>query len=294
MQLAVTSCSNPALPGSQERLPALHDALAAYGYQMDLGPIQALASTAGDTAWRWDPQARATLVNQAFADHDVAAVLDISGGDLAGEVLPYLDFETIRANPKPFVGYSDNSCVIGALPIPALLWSPFAGVERGFSALNHAIAGRQVRPAITPYNSTAAHGNPQRFVEAPWVGGNLRCFLKLAGTRWWPDFSGKVLLIEALGGDLLTLAASLAQHRALGTFGDSPESLGVASSAPVLRAAPSSRGCLAVVVGQLTRLDQEGQRHVALQLIAEYAGHLPIFEAPTVGHSSDSDAVTLG
>ena len=29
------------------------------------------------------------------------------------------------------------------------------------------------------------------------LGGNLRCLLKLAGTPYWPDFTGAILFIEA-------------------------------------------------------------------------------------------------
>ena len=29
------------------------------------------------------------------------------------------------------------------------------------------------------------------------VGGNIRCLLKLAGTEYWPDMNGKILLLES-------------------------------------------------------------------------------------------------
>ena len=315
MRLSVTSCSNPALPFMERYLPEIQSGLESRGYRLDLEPLRALAAASGEDAWRWDPRARATLVNSAFADDDIAAILDISGGDLAGEVIPYLDFETIRAHPKPMVGYSDNSCVLGALPIPSILWSPRAGIARGFDALDRAIAGERLRPAVTPHNDPAAEYGEDSLRNATWLGGNLRCFLKLAGTHWWPDFSGKVLLIESLGADLPTVAASLAQHRTLGTFGDvlaaSARHSARVHHRPVRPRGSRSReesispfsgrvepdiprGCRAVVVGQLTELDKAGKRDEALALVAEYTGDLPIFEAAGLGHSEDSEAVTLG
>jgi muramoyltetrapeptide carboxypeptidase LdcA involved in peptidoglycan recycling len=55
------------------------------------------------------PQERAADINAAFADPDIKAVIASIGGDDQITVLRYLDDEVIRANPKPFFGYSDNT-----------------------------------------------------------------------------------------------------------------------------------------------------------------------------------------
>ncbi|MEV7884886.1 S66 family peptidase [Streptomyces sp. NPDC002817] len=55
------------------------------------------------------PQERATDIHAAFADPDIKAVIASIGGDDQITVLPYLDRELIRANPKPFFGTSDNT-----------------------------------------------------------------------------------------------------------------------------------------------------------------------------------------
>ena len=68
------------------------------------------------------------------------------------------------------------------------------------------------------------------------------------------------------------MAALLGQHRTLGTF----------------------EKVAGVVVGQLTKIDAEGARQELLALVREYAGELPIAEAPSIGHSATSGAVTLG
>lgn len=46
----------------------------------------------------------------------------------------------------------------------------------------------------------------------------MRCFLKLAGTRFWPDMEGKILLLEASGGEAAQMASCLAQLRQIGVF----------------------------------------------------------------------------
>ncbi|WP_408607373.1 S66 family peptidase [Kitasatospora mediocidica] len=55
------------------------------------------------------PQQRAADIHAAFADPQIKAVIATIGGDDQITVLPLLDRELIRANPKPFFGYSDNT-----------------------------------------------------------------------------------------------------------------------------------------------------------------------------------------
>ncbi len=60
-------------------------------------------------------QDRARDVNDAFADPTITAVLASIGGDDQITVLRHLDGELIRANPKPFFGYSDNTNLLNWL-----------------------------------------------------------------------------------------------------------------------------------------------------------------------------------
>ncbi|MES5822830.1 S66 peptidase family protein [Streptomyces sp. RG80] len=55
------------------------------------------------------PRERADDIHAAFSDPSVKAVFASIGGDDQITVLPYLDRELIRANPKPFFGTSDNT-----------------------------------------------------------------------------------------------------------------------------------------------------------------------------------------
>ena len=45
----------------------------------------------------------------------IKAIYDISGGDVANSILPYLDFEVIKKSDKEFWGYSDLTTVINAI-----------------------------------------------------------------------------------------------------------------------------------------------------------------------------------
>jgi muramoyltetrapeptide carboxypeptidase LdcA involved in peptidoglycan recycling len=60
-------------------------------------------------------QARADDVNAAFADPEIRAVLATIGGDDQITIIPYLESALVRADPKPFLGYSDNTNLLNWL-----------------------------------------------------------------------------------------------------------------------------------------------------------------------------------
>src|SRR4051794_39662710 len=59
-----------------------------------------------------DDKARAADINALFADREVAAIHPIRGGWGSSRLLPYLDFDVIRRNPKVVLGYSDITALL--------------------------------------------------------------------------------------------------------------------------------------------------------------------------------------
>jgi len=56
-----------------------------------------------------NPQARAEDLLHAFSDPSIKAIISTIGGDDSIRILPYLDLEVIRSNPKIFLGFSDTT-----------------------------------------------------------------------------------------------------------------------------------------------------------------------------------------
>ncbi|GAA1766312.1 LD-carboxypeptidase [Luedemannella helvata] len=54
-------------------------------------------------------RARAADINAAFADPRIRGILAVVGGDDQITVIPHLDADLARADPKPFLGTSDNT-----------------------------------------------------------------------------------------------------------------------------------------------------------------------------------------
>lgn len=56
-----------------------------------------------------NPQYRAEDLMEALEDKSIKAIISNIGGDDSIRTLPYIDFDTIRKNPKIFMGFSDST-----------------------------------------------------------------------------------------------------------------------------------------------------------------------------------------
>ena len=69
-----------------------------------------MANTLSDNDWIYkNPQARAKDLMDAFLNPDIKAIISTIGGDETIRLLPYIDFDVIKNNPKIFMGYSDTT-----------------------------------------------------------------------------------------------------------------------------------------------------------------------------------------
>lgn len=88
--------------------------LKAFGYQP---VVMANARERGPLYYAGTAEQRAADLHAAFADESVDAIVCTRGGWGSAELLPLLDAEIVRTNPKPFIGYSDHTS------LHAWLWS---------------------------------------------------------------------------------------------------------------------------------------------------------------------------
>ncbi|MGH3506325.1 MAG: S66 family peptidase [Nocardioidaceae bacterium] len=86
------------------------------------------------------PRERAHDLNAAFADPEIRAVLATIGGEDLITVVPHLDAEPVRSDPKPFLGYSDNTNVLN------WLWTNGVAGYYGGSTQVHLGPGPSVDP----------------------------------------------------------------------------------------------------------------------------------------------------
>ena len=59
-----------------------------------------------------DPITRAKEVNEMFKDKDIDFIICACGGEFLVEILPYIDFNIIKENPKFIAGFSDSTALL--------------------------------------------------------------------------------------------------------------------------------------------------------------------------------------
>ena len=220
------------------------------------------------------PQLRADELVSFYRNNEIKAIFDISGGDIANEILEYLDYDLIKENYKPFFGYSDLTTVLNALV------SKTDKINYLYQILN-IIENEEIR---TRFEDTFLKKKNSLFdvnwrffqgtkIEGEIVGGNIRCFLKLAGTEYFPKVENKVLFIEGLGTSIEGLLTHLAQLKQLGVFD----------------------GISGLLIGTFTKIEKEFSVEEIFEIIQEYIPpSLPVAKTQEVGHAKDSKALKLG
>ncbi|MCX6799790.1 MAG: LD-carboxypeptidase, partial [Candidatus Falkowbacteria bacterium] len=79
------------------------------------------------------PQLRAMDINDAFADTEVKAIFTSIGGEDSVRILPFLDVEVIKKNPKILLGYSDTTTLTAYLNQLGLITFNGPSIMSGFS-----------------------------------------------------------------------------------------------------------------------------------------------------------------
>jgi muramoyltetrapeptide carboxypeptidase len=149
---------------------------------------------------------RAEDLNALFADPEVDVVQSLQGGYGSAQTIPYLDFDVIAANPKPFVGYSDITALhvvirqrtglatfygYGLMGVGDKETTAFTS-ERLLEVLRGDALGAVPRDPDDPYVRAISPGR----VTAPLVGGCLWLLLQTMGTPWELEVEGAILFFE--------------------------------------------------------------------------------------------------
>lgn len=271
--IGIIALSNGLHPHMQETLIELEHVLA----KMEIPLVWAEKLYQEQTVFHASDQERAAMLMKWYQDNQIQAIFDVSGGDLANGVLPYLDYDIIRANPKPFFGYSDLSVVVNALYTktdqPTYLYQ-----------IRNLVGACATLQQVWFQETLLQGGNSLFSFDVQWIqgammsgeviGGNIRCFLKLAGTPYMPEFKGKILLLESFSGDVAKMSTFLNQYKQLGVF-DQINGL---------------------ILGCFTEMEQNQYHPGMITLVQEIIGNneLPIIKTSEIGHGPDSKCMVIG
>ncbi len=228
--IGVVAPCQPVLPQFREQYERGCSVLEGMGFTIKEGKTVGLQ-------WGYQagtPQEQAGDINAMFADPLVRALIATSGGHSAISVLEYLDYDLIRANPKPFIGMSDVSVYHLALYARTGLVG-FHMDELTFGLGSNRPGGRMddvpafkqayrdVLTSTEPLGTLPHHGQWESWrdgaAEGVLIGGNLNSMLRAAGTPYLPvvdDFDGALLFWEAVGQPLHEIRRCLFQLKYAG------------------------------------------------------------------------------
>lgn len=212
-----------------------------------------------------DARKRADVLMTFFQDDSIDAIFDISGGDIANEILEYLDFHQIT---KMFWGYSDLTTILNAI----------------YSQTQKQTVLFQIRHIIDNDIQMLRLKNHSLFdidyqmiqgenVKGIVIGGNIRCFLKLAGTIYFPNVKDKLLFLEAYSGNEAKLITYFSQLKQMKVF-DKIQGL---------------------ILGTYTEYFQNHELIDLIELVKRYIPNdLPIIYTKDIGHDKNAKAIIIG
>lgn len=220
---------------------------------------------------------RAKELMNFYKDNTINAIFDLSGGDLCNEILDFLDYEFISTCNKPFFGYSDLSVILNALLTKSNT------INYNYQLRN--LIREDSENQIINFKNSILEGNNDLFkFSYKWlqgksmmgevVGGNIRCFLKLAGTKFIPSFNGKILFLEALSGDINKISTFLTQYKQIGAF----------------------TNINGILLGSFTELEKDFSEEEVINIILRKINNpdLPIAKTNELGHGANSKCIAIG
>ncbi|MGM0384956.1 MAG: LD-carboxypeptidase [Actinomycetota bacterium] len=266
-RVALVACSDGLTARDEPELSRLRSALAVLGLEVAESPLLFDA---------FDVAGRAAVLEGFFRDAGIAAIFDVSGGDLAGAVLTHLDLDVVARHPTPLFGYSDLTTIANGIHARTgqvtHLWT-----VRNLVRLDAEAQVARFRASVLggagdlfDLRARLVQGNG---MAGALVGGNLRCLLKLAGTVHFPAMRGRVLALESLGATASGLYAGLHHLRQLGVLDD----------------------VAGILLGTFSSLQRDVGEDAPARIARDVAGpRVPVAISRDFGHGADSRAVRLG
>ena len=169
---------------------------------------------------------RAGELNDMFRDDTIQAVMALRGGSGAARILDKLDYETIKNNPKIFIGYSDITALHLAIyektglvtfhgPLAVSTWNSFS-----FNYFKRLLFDNE---KITFTNPTDKDDNLTQIknrirtirkgeATGRLIGGNLSVLTGIMGSEYFPkNWEGNILYLEDIGEQIYAVDRMMSQ-----------------------------------------------------------------------------------
>ena len=170
------------------------------------------------------PQERADDIHHMFSNPKIEAIICARGGYGANRVLPLLDYNLIRDNPKIFMGYSDITAYLTSITQktglvtfhgPMMVSYKKGFVDYNFQTMERILNGTPDFKIMSPDSLPARILKPGIAMGPLW-GGNMTLLINRLGTSESLDTDGVILFLEDLDEYLYSFERMLVQMRTAG------------------------------------------------------------------------------
>lgn len=170
------------------------------------------------------PQERADDIHHMFSNPKIEAIICARGGYGANRVLPLLDYNLIRDNPKIFMGYSDITAYLTSITQKTGLVTfhgpMMVSYKKGFVNYNFQTMER-ILNGTPDFKIESPDSLPARILKpgiamGPLWGGNMTLLINRLGTSDSLDTDGVILFLEDLDEYLYSFERMLVQMRTAG------------------------------------------------------------------------------
>ena len=175
-------------------------------------------------------EARASDVNAQFADPEVKGIVAVRGGWGCARILPLLDYEMIKKNPKVVIGYSDITALLVSIYARTGLvtfhgprglgpWHPYT-VDHFKRVVMDGEALLMRNPSTIGQGLTQTEHRVQTIfggkAKGRLLGGNLTVLTAIVGSPYVPEFQDDVLFLEDINEDVYRVDRMLTQLKLAG------------------------------------------------------------------------------
>ena len=190
------------------------------GYRVRIGDSCREKTACGYAAA--SPETRARDINEGFADPDIKGIWCTRGGSTAARMLPLLEYELIRANPKVLLGFSDVTSLHMALQQRCgLVTYHGPTANRLLQSAPDDFTWRSLAAALHMGDCLRVQNPPEEPIlplrpgraSGVLTGGNLSLVTASLATHWEIDTAEKVLYLEDIGEAVYALERMLNQLR---------------------------------------------------------------------------------
>jgi len=225
---------------------------------------------------------RAGDVNAMFADKSVKAIIAMRGGWGGNRILPLLNYNSIRANPKIIMGYSDITSLLLAITaqtglvtfhgaVATSTWNNFTLnyvksilFDGELVTMNNTLVTQLRRQIITPGKA-----------KGKFIGGNLSVINSMLGSSYLPKWKNSILFIEDIGEDVYRVDRMITQLKNAGILNQ----------------------LSGFVFGQCTRCSTGDEPSLTLmQVLQEHIRplNIPAWYGSMIGHIKDKFTLPIG